>query len=294
MKIKYIDTSNHLKYNDSTDLTSVNRNQVDRVYTKMKNANVGKFTDDEMSYFLSSIMDAGELLLMHGAEVSRVEDTIVRLCRTYGFVRSDVFTITSSIVVTAMISDGMAITQTRRIKVRDTDFGKVEKLNALSRRVCENPLSLQQFQRELRSIRDAKKAPAYMELIMYMLISASLSVFFGGNCMDGFAAAISGMILYATLYGSAGLELNNIIQNMICSAITAAAVLLLVKAGIGEHMDKITIGNIMLVIPGIQLTNSLRDMINGDTISGLLNMSEALLKAIAVAMGFAIVLILGG
>ncbi len=54
------------------------------------------------------------------------------------------------------------------------------------------------------------------------------------------------------------------------------------------------IGNIMLVIPGIQFTTALRDMINGDTISGLLNMSEAVLKAISVAMGFAVVLIVGG
>ena len=54
------------------------------------------------------------------------------------------------------------------------------------------------------------------------------------------------------------------------------------------------IGDIMLVIPGLQLTNSLRDMINGDMISGLLNMSEALLKAVAVAIGFAGVIILGG
>jgi len=81
---------------------------------------------------------------------------------------------------------------------------------------------------------------------------------------------------------------------MICSGITAAAVLLLVGAGVGVHPDKIMIGNIMLVIPGIQFTTSLRDMINGDTISGLLNMSEALLKAIAVAMGFTIILLIGG
>ena len=81
---------------------------------------------------------------------------------------------------------------------------------------------------------------------------------------------------------------------MVCSGVTALAVSFLVKIGIGIHPDKIMIGNIMLVIPGIQLTNSLRDMINGDMISGLLNMSEALLKAIAVAMGFAIILIFGG
>ena len=74
----------------------------------------------------------------------------------------------------------------------------------------------------------------------------------------------------------------------------ALAVLLLVRAGSGVHPDKIMIGNIMLVIPGIQLTTSLRDMINGDTISGLLNLSEAVLKAISVALGFSLVLLAGG
>lgn len=112
--------------------------------------------------------------------------------------------------------------------------------------------------------------------------------------MDGIAAALSGAILYATLHGSAVLRLNTIIQNMFCSAVTAISVLLLVRAGIGVQPDKIMIGDIMLVIPGLQLTNSLRDMINGDMISGLLNMSEALLKAVAVAIGFAGVIIWEG
>ena len=76
--------------------------------------------------------------------------------------------------------------------------------------------------------------------------------------------------------------------------LTALAVLLLVHLGIGVHPDKIMIGNIMLVIPGMQLTNSLRDMINGDTVSGVLNLSEAILKAVSVALGFAIVLLAGG
>ena len=112
--------------------------------------------------------------------------------------------------------------------------------------------------------------------------------------MDGCAAALSGLVLFVTLQFSATLKLNSIIQTMICSAITALAVLLLVELGIGWQPDKIMIGNIMLVIPGIQFTTALRDMINGDTISGLLNMSEAVLKAISVAMGFAVVLIVGG
>lgn len=247
-----------------------------------------------MKYIMTAIMDMGEILLIHGAEVSRVEDTIGRLCQVYGFVRSDVFTITSSMVVTSILPDGRTITQTRRIKERDTDLGRVAKVNALSRKICSNPLSLEQFRRELQLIRDAKAAPPLLNLAMYMMISASLSVFFGGTARDGLAAAISGVVLFATLYGSAAVKMNSMIQTMICSAITAMSVMLLVGIGIGVHPDKIMIGNIMLVIPGIQLTNSLRDMINGDMISGLLNMSEALLKAISVAMGFAIVLLFGG
>lgn len=249
---------------------------------------------DLKKHIMTAIMDAGELLATHGAEVSRVEDTINRLCIAYGFVRADVFTITSSIIVTAMLSDGRTITQTRRIRGRDTDLEKVADVNDLSRRICSKPVNLNEFKNELDKIRQGRRVTVRMELGMHMMISAALSIFFGGTVMDGLAAAVSGAVLYGMLHGSAILRLNSVIQNMFCSGVTAAAVLLLVRSGIGMQPDKIMIGNIMLVIPGIQLTNSLRDMINGDMISGLLNMSEALLKAVSVAMGFVVVLILGG
>ena len=85
---------------------------------------------------LAAILDIGELLLESGAEVMRVEDTITRLCQAYGFLRSDVFTITSSIVLTVQMEGGRVMTQTRRVRTRQTDLGAVEKLNALSREVC--------------------------------------------------------------------------------------------------------------------------------------------------------------
>ena len=97
---------------------------------------------EELNGCLSAIMDIGELLLMHGAEVSRVEDTTQRLCRAYGFKRADVFTITSSIITTVMTEDGRCLTQTRRIRERVTDLGKVAKANALSRKICASPCDL--------------------------------------------------------------------------------------------------------------------------------------------------------
>lgn len=98
----------------------------------MNETDVGNY--EYMKYIMASIMDMGEILLTHGAEVSRIEDTIGRLCKAYGFARWDVFTITSSVIVTATLADGRTITQTRRIRERDTDLGRVEKVNALSRK----------------------------------------------------------------------------------------------------------------------------------------------------------------
>ena len=102
-------------------------------------------------------------------------------------------------------------------------------------------------------------------------------------------------MLFVIQYFMQKLRMNSILQCLLVSAFTALVVTVLVRLGIGDTPAKITIGNIMLLIPGVSFTTSLRDMINGDTISGLVGISEAVIKAIAIAIGFAAVLVqMGG
>ena len=248
----------------------------------------------EEEALLACILDMGELLLTSGAEVMRVEDTISRLCRVYGFAKYDVFTITSSIVITVRTPGGRTLTQTRRIKARDTDLGRVEKVNALSRRLCATPAPLEQFQNAVEQLRKAESYPPSVLRIMYIMISAAFSLFFGGTLGDALAGAITGLVLFEVLRLCAPIRLNGTIQCIIASFITGIAAVLLYNLGIGQHPDMIIIGNIMLLIPGIAFTTALRDIINGDTLSGLLGLCEAILRALAVAIGFAVVLLLTG
>ena len=70
----------------------------------------------EITYeYLSLALDVGERILKSGGEVSRVEDTITRICKAYGMERVDVFTITGMIVATVKGESFGTITQTRRI-----------------------------------------------------------------------------------------------------------------------------------------------------------------------------------
>lgn len=240
---------------------------------------------------LACILDTGEVLLTNGAEVFRVEDTLSRLCLAYGFSNVNVFSITSSIVLTVKCASGRIVTQTRRIGNRDTNLRKIEQANSLSRQLCKDPIPVEEFKQRLLEISQLKNCPAYLLCLGYALISASFSVFFGGNALDSLAAALSGLFVFAVQYFLKKTRMNGILQSLLASAFTALVVVLLVSIGIGQAPDKITIGNIMLLIPGISFTTALRDMINGDTISGLVGISEAVIKAIAIAIGFAAVLV---
>ena len=244
---------------------------------------------------LACILDMGELLLTNGGEVFRVEDTLSRLCAAYGFQKINVFSITSSIVLTAECPDGKILTQTRRITTRGTNLQRVNSVNALSRQLCASPVSVAVFREKLEDIRREKTYPQPVMVFAYALISGVFAVFFGGSWLDGLASAISGLVVFFAQQLIGRLQMNNLLENLLVSAFTALAVVFLVRMGIGVSPAKITIGNIMLLIPGISFTTSLRDIINGDTISGLIGISEATIKAIAIAIGFALVLVqMGG
>ena len=93
-----------------------------------------------MENLLNCAMDIGEQMLLSGAEVHRVEESIKRMCSSFGAKRTDVFIITSSMVVSVFTDDDKSYTQTRRILNSSTDYEKLHKLNELSRKICSNKL----------------------------------------------------------------------------------------------------------------------------------------------------------
>lgn len=190
---------------------------------------------------LTCALDAGELLLTYGAEVSRVEDTIQRLEHVCGLTWWMFLRLHPASWQPYACRTAGSITQSRRIKARVTNLGRVAKINALSRRFCAGALTLAEFRTAVQAIRDERPTPAWQELLLYMVISFSLSIFFGGNLADGIAASLSGMVLFAMIRMSTTLQKNSLLQTAICSAVTALAVLLLVRpasASTGQDHDR--------------------------------------------------------
>lgn len=243
---------------------------------------------------LSCALDIGEEMLICGAEVYRVEDCIRRICTSYGCKRVDVFTITSSIVVTIVDMKHERVTQTRRIASYNTDLSKLDKLNQISRMMCSETPELSEIKNKLKKIKAEKKYPFIVECLAYAFIAGAFTVFFGGTFLDGAISLIIGLFLRLIVFAATRSKLNAIFANFVSSfcmsflAFTAAAI------GLGVSVDNIVIGNIMLLIPGVGLTNSLRDMISGDTMAGALRLLEAVLIAISLAAGYILSALIAG
>lgn len=241
-----------------------------------------KYDENQLLHLL---LDMGEMLLASGAEINRVEDTLQRIGRAYGAAKMNVFVITSSIVITMENTNGGLLTHTKRVKYTgSTDFTALEQLNALSRKCCINPIPLEQFQRRLREAAEPKEQ---RDLYVGSILAAgSFAVFFGGTFADGVVAALVAVLICFIQQKATKLFANTIMFNLFCSFVVGTIICLTVKVLSLLNIDKIMIGDIMLLIPGIPATNAIRDMLMGDTISGMMRLIESILWAGALACGF--------
>ena len=104
--------------------------------------------------------------------------------------------------------------------------------------------------------------------------------------MDGLVAAVLGFGLRCTTWRLQKAAMNAVFVNVVSAFLLSLCAISLVRAGFGHDANKIIIGNIMFLIPGIALTNSLRDMISGDIMTGMLRFLDAVLVAAAIAAGY--------
>ena len=247
-----------------------------------------------MARFLTCAMDIGEQLLISGAEVHRVEESIERMCKAFGFTRTDVFIITSSMVVTSYAPDGTPHTQTRRITASTIDIERIHQLNALSRKICSTSMTEDEIRADLETALSCKRYGFWTELLCYMAIAGAFTLFFGGNLTETLISLlVGGIVRVGILIWEAAVS-RPIVTKFMSAVVATALAFGAVKLGWIDSVDMIIIGNIMTLIPGIGLTVALRDLFTGDSIAGLLRTIEAILTALAIAAGYFLVAALGG
>jgi len=243
---------------------------------------------------LPTALKIGKLMLEYGAEIYRAEESIIRICKTYGAESVDVFAIPSSLIVTIDMGGDESVTMTKKVFQKEIDLDKVDQLNHLSRFICSNKPSSQEINKILDEIMTRKPYNMVTLIAVFAIVPAVFALFFGGNFKDAGVAMGIGILIKFVLDFLDKLKANIIFENVICSSIGSFFAILSVRIGIADNYDKIIIGTIMLLVPGLILTNSMRDFIMGDFLAGIIRLIEAILVATGIAIGVALILSIFG
>ena len=250
-------------------------------------------------YLLDTILKIAYDMLVSGSEVGRVEQQIEKMCRAYEMEEVEVFIITSSIIVSVKDKEGKLFTQTKRIREYQTDFYRMKLLEQLAADIQQQAPDMNwigQAQKEIEE-RVAKEQMGYGKYYRYLLfsgISMIFTLFFGGSILEGAVSFICGFFICFSMNFFKKIVTNRFILNLVTSATGAFTAWLFRKMQLPVCVDYINIGNIMLLIPGLATVNAIKDLVSGELITGLLRLADALIQAVAVAFGFAIIIWLLG
>ena len=239
----------------------------------------------DYNVLLDLVADFGYHLAMAGAETYRIEDSINRILAAYG-VESEVFAIPNSLIISIHSAEGTSMTRLKRIGFHGNDLDSVERYNNLSRKICEekpDPVVAKEWLRETTAARKKYKLPTY--LLGNICIAVGYTVFFGGTLVDAACAGVCGVLLGLTDRFLEKFKTNQFFRTIASAFIMAFAAYLTGALRIADNTDTVVIGPLMILVPGLIFTNALRDIIFGDTNSGINRIVQVFLFAAAIALG---------
>lgn len=232
---------------------------------------------------------AGKVMLQNGGETYRVEDTMTRIADAYGAAQSNSY-VTPTGIIFSIEGPEPSKTQLIRISDRTTDLDKVTKVNSISRRISSGDLSIQDAYNELDRLDKMTERYTFpKQLIAAAVASGCFLIMFEGQWNDFVPAVIAGGggFFSVTLFNR--LVPIKFFSEFLASFIIGLFAVLFVTLGFGEQLDKIIIGSVMPLVPGLLITNAVRDLMAGHLISGLSKGAEAFLTAFAIGAGIALV-----
>lgn len=241
----------------------------------------------DLDLLLNTCLLAGKIMTESNAEMYRVEDTMSRIASASGNYR-----LVSYVTQTGLFIgfDRTSTIRMEQITNRTINLERVVKVNNLSRKYVANELTLEELYSALQEVeKDRRMFPVWLQIISAAIISGTIMILFGGELKDLPITLSIGGVGYIVYLCSLHFFRIKFLAEFLSSLIIGIAAILSVRLGIGLNQDLIIIGCVMPLVPGVQITNAIRDLLAGHYVSGVSRGAEAMMTAAMI--GFAIAFI---
>ena len=244
---------------------------------------------------MDTAVKVGEIMLSHGAEAHRVEDTVYRMLKTANLKTTEVFVIMTGMFATLSDPSIETITITKRVRFKGNNLKQICYANEISRKFCAGEITLEEAHE--RAIKGYQWEYTHaMAIVGNIMIVTTFPLLVGGNLTDCGVAFLLSLIVGGSIYWADKSHIHPFLRDLAISFMSAVAFVILDYLLPFElRQDAVVIACIMPLVPGVAITNAIRDTLNGDYVSGAARALEAFIKALAIALGVGIGLtMLGG
>ena len=237
--------------------------------------------EDLFDRALVLVMDGGQTLLANGGEVFRVQQTMEIMAASLGVQDFHVYVLTNGIFASAHLPGGESVTLVRHVPTVSIHLGRVEAVNELSRELAAGKLGVVEAEQKLAAARALPRVTPRREVLACIAGAAGFAYLFGGTLADVPAGLLEALVCLHFGRHSINRMFTDIVAAFCCTvwAIAVQAVVPAVSA------NAAIIGALMVLTPGVALTMGVRDILNGDYLSGSIRLLDALLIAGSIAGG---------
>ena len=234
---------------------------------------------------LNAAMEAGHILLQNGAEIARVEETMEKICAHYGVETGEFFVLSNGIFTTAGYTADQTYARVKHIPVRGARLDKVVAVNQLSRDIVEGRYpAIEAVEKRLKEISAMPTYSLWTKVLASGVGSGFFCVLAGGGVAECAGAFIAGLLLFIYVL-KVSAHMSKIVGNIIGGMLVVLISLACRGAWSSLNLSAMISGTIMPLVPGVAFTNGIRDIANGDYISGIVRMLDAILVFLCIAIG---------
>lgn len=249
---------------------------------------------------LEFAVDLGEIMLQFGGEIYRVEDTIRRILQAYQVERADVYVLSNGLFISVRNKNGQPCCLVRQVSLGTINLRGIAELNQLSRDVVTGECSLVEGEQRLDAIKEESGESTSTLCLscglgcgMYSFLLWMSSEVFASQLLPNLLAAfLIGTLLELVMLWMSKQNMTRLVRSLFGSMIVTVSCLVLSLLGFPISQDNVIISATLPLFPGIAFTTSIRDFFNGDHLSGVIHLVDALLTALCIAAGVGIVIML--
>ncbi len=235
---------------------------------------------------------AAQTILESSGETYRAEETALRMCRAFGLLDTQIMAFPTGFVLSSM-EGGQRETRVCRIAERSIRLDRIDEVNAISRKAVAGLVDFQDAYDEITALRQKPSNPFLLSCLYYGMSAGFFSVMFGGRFIEFGLALVIGFLVQAAQLPLIRRQVPSQLRPFLLGFL-AAILSLLGLSLFPAFQEALITGVIMPLLPGLALTNAVRDSIRGDIISGLARGADALVSAVTLSAGVAVALMLRG